>query len=52
MKLEGNKIIVKKIEVYDGSIPIVYTKEIIYTFKTSEAAQRYFHIEEYRQKNK
>jgi hypothetical protein len=43
IKLEGNKVIIENISVYDGSIPISYRKEVIYHFKSAEEAQEYYY---------
>lgn len=43
MKLEGNKVIVERIACYDGSIPITYTKEVIYYFESEDKAKEYYY---------
>lgn len=43
LKLEGRKVIVENIGVYDGSIPTSYRKEIIYHFDTEDAAMEYYY---------
>jgi hypothetical protein len=42
MKLEGNKVIVEDIDVYDGSIPTSYRKEVIYHFDSDDKATEYY----------
>lgn len=43
LKLDGKKVIVEKIGVYDGSIPTSYTKEVIYHFNTEDKAAEYYY---------
>jgi hypothetical protein len=43
LKLDGKKIIVEKIGVYDGAIKMCYTKEVIYHFDTEELAMEYYY---------
>ena len=43
--LVGNKVIVERIGVYDGSLDpaVTYTKEVIYHFDTEDKAAEYYY---------
>lgn len=43
LQLDGRKIIVESIPVYDGSIPTMYRRETIYHFKTEEQAMEFYY---------
>ena len=43
LKLDGKKVIVENIGVYDGSIPTTYRKEIIYHFDDEDKAMEYYY---------
>lgn len=43
MELDGNRIVVENIGVYDGSIPTSYRKEVIYHFRDEEAAKEFYY---------
>lgn len=44
LKLDGKKVIVEDIGVYDGSIPTTYRKEIIYHFDNEDKATEYYYL--------
>lgn len=43
LKIDGKKVIVESISVYDGSIPTTYIRETIYHFQTEDAALEYYY---------
>lgn len=43
LKLEGKKLIVENIGVYDGSIPTSYRKEVVYHFDSEDKAMEYYY---------
>lgn len=43
LKLDGKKVIVENIGVYDGSIPTTYRKEVIYHFDNEDKAMEYYY---------
>lgn len=43
LKLEGNKVIVEKINVFDGFVNLSYIREVIYHFKDEELAKEYYY---------
>ena len=43
LKLEGNKVIVEKISVFDGFVNLSYIREVIYHFKDEELAKEYYY---------
>lgn len=43
LKLDGKKVIVETVSVYDGSIPISYIREVIHHFATEDAAMEYYY---------
>lgn len=43
LKLEGKKVIIENIGVYDGSIPTSYRKEVIYHFSSEDEAMEYYY---------
>jgi len=43
MKLDGNKVIMENIGCYDGSVDMVYRKEVVYHFKNEEEATEFYY---------
>ena len=43
LKLDGKKIIAEYIGVYDGSVEMCYTKEVIYHFQSEDEASEYYY---------
>jgi hypothetical protein len=46
LKLDGKKVIVENIGVYDGSIPTSYRKEVIYHFISNDEATKYYNLKQ------
>jgi len=43
LKLDGKKVIVENIGVYDGSIPTSYRKEVIFHFSSEDEDIEYYY---------
>jgi hypothetical protein len=43
LKLDGKKVIVENVSVYDGSVPISYRREVIYHFSDEDTAAEYYY---------
>jgi hypothetical protein len=43
LKLDGKKVIVENVSVYDASIPMSYRREVIYHFSNEDEAAEYYY---------
>jgi hypothetical protein len=43
LRLDGKKVIVKNISVYDGSIPTTYREIVTYHFDSEDKAMEYYY---------
>jgi hypothetical protein len=43
LKLDGKKVIVENVSVYDVSIPMSYRREVIYHFSNEDEAAEYYY---------
>ena len=43
LKLDGKKVIVENVSVYDGSVPTTYRREVIYHFNDEDTAAEYYY---------
>jgi len=43
LRLDGNKVIVENVGVYDGSIPTTYRREVTYHFNSIDEAMEYYY---------
>jgi hypothetical protein len=43
LKLDGKKVIVENVSVYDASIPMSYRREVVYYFGNEDDAAEYYY---------